>query len=125
MISRPRRFAHEEADYDAQYGSQPIDLSPGRGVNAVLRRFGVASGVGLEGGCGTGLMSLGLADSFKGELLLTDPSPAFLKITRRKLQEAGVTLQGVHFGVLMGEELDRLPPSSLDFIALRSTLHHV
>jgi ubiquinone/menaquinone biosynthesis C-methylase UbiE len=125
MISRPRRFAHEEGDYDAQYGSQPADFSPGRGAAAVLRRFGVVDGVGLEVGCGTGLMSLGLADSFAGELLLTDPSPAFLNITRRKLTQAGVNLDRVRFGVLMGEELDRLPPSSLDFIALRSTLHHV
>jgi SAM-dependent methyltransferase len=132
-ISAARRFAHDEEGYDAQYANE-ANLSVGRGViAAALGTSGSGtseeadlSGPALEIGCGTGLVSLGLAAHSPYPLtILTDPSPAFLRITRRKMEAAGVSAERAAFAVLMGEELDRLPAAELSLIVLRSTLHHV
>lgn len=126
-ISDPRRFAHDEAKYDEQYQSDPANMKVGRGLVALLRECGAdVSGPALEVGCGTGLLSLGFAAETPFPwTIFTDPSPAFLKITRGKITGAGIDQDRIVYGVLMGEELDRLPAESLSLIALRSTLHHV
>jgi ubiquinone/menaquinone biosynthesis C-methylase UbiE len=123
-ISGPRRFAHDEDKYDEQYNNQP-NLTVGKGVLAAALGSDT-SAPALEVGCGTGLVSLGLAAHSPYPLtILTDPSPAFLRITRRKMEAAGISLDRAAFAVLMGEELDRLPERGLSLIVLRSTLHHV
>ncbi|NJN99978.1 MAG: class I SAM-dependent methyltransferase [Anaerolineales bacterium] len=58
-------------------------------------------------------------------MVLTDPSPTFLDITRHKLQQINIYNDAVQLAVLMAEEIDRLPPNTFALIVLRSTLHHV
>lgn len=126
-ISRPRRFAHDETQYDAQYDSDPDNRSVGRGLVALLKDSGAdVSAPALEVGCGTGLVSLGLAEASPYPLtIFTDPSPAFLKITQNKVRKHGLSEDRLAYAVLMGEEIDRLPEGQLSLIVLRSTLHHV
>lgn len=126
-ISGARRYAHDEAKYDEQYASDPANLTVGRGVATVLRESHADfSGPALEIGCGTGLASLGLAAEGAFPLLvLTDPSPAFLEITRTKVRRHGIDESKVRYAVLAAEEIDRVPPESFSMIVLRSTLHHV
>ncbi len=127
QISPPRPFAHEESAYDAQYASDPGNLTVGHGVCSLVQRFeGDTKHPALEVGCGTGLVSLGLLQRSPFPLtILTDPSPAFLRITRRKIADAGVDDRRAVYALLMGEELDRLPERALSLIVLRSTLHHI
>lgn len=126
-ISDARRFAHDEEKYDAQYASDPGNMQVGAGLVELLRRCEAdLSGPALEIGCGTGLLSLGFAAKSPYPLtILTDPSPAFLRITQKKVRGAGLSEEQLCYAVLMGEEIDRLPASSLSLIVLRSTLHHV
>lgn len=123
-ISNPRRFAHDEEKYDEQYDNKP-NLGVGRGVIAAAAGSDT-SGPALEVGCGTGLVSLGLvAESPYPLTILTDPSPAFLRITREKMKAAGVPAARAALAVLTGEEMDRVPEGALSLVVLRSTLHHV
>jgi ubiquinone/menaquinone biosynthesis C-methylase UbiE len=126
-ISQPRRFAHDETQYDAQYDSDPDNKSVGRGLVQLLKDSGADfSAPALEVGCGTGLASLGLAEASPYPLtIFTDPSPAFLKITQNKVQKHSISGDRLAYAVLMGEEIDRLPEGQLSLIVLRSTLHHV
>jgi ubiquinone/menaquinone biosynthesis C-methylase UbiE len=127
LISKPRRFAHEEGDYDAQYRNQPTNRSVGQGVVNLCRQYGGdCTAPAIEIGCGTGLVSLGLAlERAYPYVLLTDPSPAFLNIARQKLAGADALSDQVGFGVLMAEDLGRLPSGMFSLIILRSVLHHV
>ena len=127
LISTPRRFAHEEGDYDAQYRNEPANRAVGQGVINICREYkGDFTAPAVEIGCGTGLASLGLAlEKAYPYLLLTDPSPAFLNIARRKLAQADAVSDQVGFGVLMAEDLDRLPTDTFSLIIMRSVLHHV
>ncbi len=126
-ISDARRFAHDEAKYDEQYASDPGNMRVGLGLLALLRQCEADTDApALEIGCGTGLLSLGLAAESPYPLtILTDPSPAFLKITSDKTAKAGVSPDRLCLAVLKGEEVGRLPPSGLSLIVLRSTLHHI
>ncbi|MDD5198748.1 MAG: methyltransferase [Terrimicrobiaceae bacterium] len=127
-ISSPRAYAHEEGAYDTQYCVNPRDLETGFGlVAAAIECGGVDTGPALEIGCGTGLASVGLAATSRyPAILLTDPSPAFLAITRSKIEALGADAKTpVRYGVLLGDELDRLPADTFSLIALRSTLHHI
>lgn len=125
-LSEPRAYQHDETSYDQQYASG-ANLHPGRGLVELLRREPVdLAGPALEIGCGTGLLSLGLVDRSPYPLtILSDPSPAFLRLTRSKLRQAGVSDTRAAFAVLRAEDVDRLPRESCSLIALRSTLHHV
>lgn len=129
-ISTPRRYAHEEAGYDQYYSNDPANMNVGRGVVAMMREAGAdLSGPAVEIGCGTGLVSLGLAaEAAEGAYplaVITDPSPEFLKITQKKIRAHGVSEERVAYAVLMGEEIDRLPEGEFSLVVLRSTLHHV
>ena len=127
LISEPRRFAHDEANYDAQYRHQPTNRAVRQGLVNVCRHYGGdRSSPAIEIGCGTGLASLGLVlERAYPYVLLTDPSPAFLNIARQKLAQADALSDQVGFGVLKAEDLDRLPGQMFSLIALRSVLHHV
>lgn len=126
-ISDSRAFAHDEEDYDNQYPIECGNLVVGRGLLKTLRRFDAdQSYPSLELGCGTGLLSLGLIpDSPYPLTIITDPSPAFLRITRAKADATQLNQERVCYAVLKGEELDRIPQSSLSLISMRATLHHV
>src|SRR5260221_10524240 len=131
QISAPRPFMHAEDDYDRQYGHETTDLEA---AAAEARPFlehckfeGMRQGATvLEIGCGTGRLTLGLAmhDDI-GHLLVTDPSPAFCGITKRKFAPVNVKVPTVDFAVLLAEDVGLLPAGSLDMILLRSVLHHV
>ena len=127
LISTPRYFAHDESQYDAQYQCDPANLQVGRGLLTLLKECGAdCASPAVEIGCGTGLLSLGLAaDNPYPHVLITDPSPSFLKITQKKLRVQGLDEARVAFAVLTGEEIDRLPADSFSLVALRSTLHHI
>jgi len=126
-LSQPRRFAHDETLYDQQYANEPSHFLAGRGLVKLLKSTGADfTGPALEIGCGTGLLSLGLVAGEPYPLtLLTDPSPDFVRITRKKLRSNAAETSGLRYGILMAEEVDRLQPDTFSLIALRSTLHHV
>lgn len=126
-ISGAKRFAHDEAKYDEQYQNEATDMQVGQGIMNVLREAGAPfDGPALEVGCGTGLATVGmLALSPYPLVIATDPSPAFLKITREKLKAQNLMSERVRLAVMLGEEIDRVPPASLSLILLRSTLHHI
>lgn len=127
QISTPRRYAHDESGYDQYHSSNPANLIVGRGVVGLLRQVGADfSGPAVEIGCGTGLVSLGLAEAAAYPLtIITDPSPEFLKITQKKVRAHNIPEDRLCFAVLMGEEIDRLPEGEFSLVVLRSTLHHV
>ncbi len=126
-ISDARRYTYDEADYDKQYPIDAGNLRVGQGLVKMLQATSAdCSAPALELGCGTGLLSLGLiADSPYPLTIITDPSPPFLRITKSKARAAGLNDGRTCYAVLKGEELDRLPPSSLSLVVLRATLHHV
>lgn len=126
-LSEPRNFAHDESDYDNQYKNDPANLSVGRGLISLLRqRQADFRGPALEIGCGTGLLSLGIVDSKAYPVtILSDPSPAFIQITRKKVRAASLESPAVRYAILRAEEIDRLPADTFSLIVLRSTLHHV
>jgi ubiquinone/menaquinone biosynthesis C-methylase UbiE len=126
-ISTPRRYAHAESGYDEHYQSDPANMLVGRGLVSLLREHKAPTdGPALEIGCGTGLVSLGLAAENAYPLtLISDPSPEFLKITRSKIRAHEIAEDRLAYALLVGEELDRLPAAAFSLIVLRSTLHHV
>ena len=126
-ISEPRNFLHDENQYDAQYANVAANLGAGRGVVTVLREAGADfSGPALEIGCGTGVASTGLvAEQAFPLILLTDPSPAFLRIARSKIAQQNLDASRVCYGLLNAEEIGLLPTGLFSLVLLRSTLHHV
>jgi SAM-dependent methyltransferase len=126
-ISDPRPYAHSEADYDAGYDSDPDNMRVGRGVIGLVRsRGGDMDGPALEIGCGSGLVSLGLAQAGAYPLtIISDLSPSFLGITRRKVRLHGLDESGLAYAVLRAEDMGRIPAAALSLIVMRSALHHV
>jgi len=131
VISEPRFFQHPEGAYDPQYAIDQIDLESYRHEGRVLldlcNEYGYDSRMpALEIGCGTGRLSLSLAISGQlGEILITDPSPAFCRITASKLSHTLPGLTGAKTAVLIATDLEKLPKAAFSLIALRSTLHHI
>jgi ubiquinone/menaquinone biosynthesis C-methylase UbiE len=56
---------------------------------------------------------------------LSDPSPAFLAILRRRLAEQEVENAALRYALMTAEEINRLPAQCFGVIALRHTLHHI
>lgn len=126
-ISKPQRFAHDESKYDKQYNNIQHDMGRGRGLLNMLRELCADfTKPALEIGCGTGVLSLGMATSKAyPAIVLTDPSPDFLKLTQTKLRNANITDERILFGILSAEDIDRLPKDEFSLIVLRSVLHHI
>jgi len=60
-----------------------------------------------------------------GEILVTDPSPAFCRLTAQKLACLPPPVQGVQIGLLAAEDVFKLPKNAFSMIVLRSVLHHI
>jgi len=131
QISPARAFQHDEELYDSQYDFQ--NLSPSelkrqvQNLMELCRRHGFVDGSPvLEIGCGSGKISTGLAmQPAVGALLVTDPSPAFCRLTKRKLAGAQLLPERVAIAGLRAEDVGLLPPGCVSLIVLRSVLHHV
>jgi ubiquinone/menaquinone biosynthesis C-methylase UbiE len=130
-ISTPRFFQHPEAAYDAQYAIDLMDLDfhrrEGNALLDLCQEFGYDPSLPvLEIGCGTGRLSLSLVLSQRiGEILITDPSPAFCRITAGKLSKLTAPVENAKIAILVAEDLSKLPKKSFSLIVLRSTLHHI
>jgi SAM-dependent methyltransferase len=128
-ISPPRRFEGGEEGYDEHIGGARREdmLRSGRGAwHLVAHHATRPIQTLLEIGAGGGTCSMGLvAASSATHTVITDTSPAFLQIVRRKLLAAGLSTQNVSLATLAGEDLARLPARSVDAIVIASALHHV
>ena len=128
QLSAPRSFQHDEVQYDQlRQRTTAFHREQGANLFAFFRRHGLAPGATiLEIGCGSGVMSVSLATQpDTGHLLFTDPSPAFCRITQKNLAHHGTLASRVDCGILRAEEVDLIPPSSVELIFLRSVLHHI
>jgi len=74
----------------------------------------------FEFGCGTGLLSFFLKDSFT-EITLADTSKGMLKVCKEKMEVSGVN----HFKPLLLSEENHFESGTLDIIYSLMTLHHV
>lgn len=124
--SEVRHFAHDEKAYDERHH---VTGDPVLGLG-MLALLGIESipmtHPILEIGCGTGALSVGLAQDHAAPLLvLSDPSPGFLRLLDRRLRAGGRTPRNVAYCVLDGQDMDKIPDRSLSVVCLRHTLHHV
>lgn len=126
-VSTPRAFSHAEDAYDSQYALDQAMLNEGLGCIEILRQASCdEQGALLEIGCGTGFMSVGLVKSnYFPQVLITDPSPAFLRLTKDKIISNGLDSTSADFAVLTGEDMSLLPPNTFSAVVMRSVLHHV
>jgi ubiquinone/menaquinone biosynthesis C-methylase UbiE len=127
QLSPARPYMHTEEDYNAQYGLTAPEPEEGQGLCEVLKTHGVdTAGPALEIGCGTGYLTYGFARHYPGpDILITDPSPAFLRITQNQFDPAAAYPARRHYAVLNADDLGDLPAGMFSVIALRSTLHHI
>jgi len=126
-ISAERPYAHAEEQYDAQYGVTAPIIGEGQGLCALLQQSGAdTGGPALEIGCGTGRLTYGLAHHYPGpDFVVTDPSPAFLRLTASQFPHGAVGPARLHFALLNADDLGQLPAGMFSLIAMRSTLHHI
>jgi ubiquinone/menaquinone biosynthesis C-methylase UbiE len=126
LFSPPLAFDMPEDEYERRIGAHH-GLEEGRAVFALYRHYGGnPHGIALELGAGGGAATIGFIEAAREmQTVVTDPSPAFLRIIRGKLQRAKLPTARVTFGTLMGEDLQRIPAGSLDLIFLAACLHHV
>lgn len=126
LVSADRPFAHDEAAYDTQYVLDANDVLVGRRLTDLLQEQGITEGAKiLEIGCGTGLLSLGLAAcNFYSDLVVTDGSMRFLDIARKKML-AVPTSSNVCFALLTDADIDKVADQYFDVIVMRSVLHHI
>lgn len=127
QLSPARPYMHTEEDYNTQYGVTAPDPTEGEGFCNLLKTHGVdTAGPALEIGCGTGYLTYGVARHYPGpDILITDPSPAFLRLTQNQLDESAGGTAKRHYAVLNADDLGDLPANMFSVIGLRSTLHHI
>jgi SAM-dependent methyltransferase len=126
LFSAPVAFEMPEEEYERRIGARH---GGGEG-EAVFRLFrhlgGDTRGAALELGCGGGAATVGFVGAaHEMEIIVTDPSPAFLRIVEEKLRRAERARAGITLGTLSAEELGRLPRGTLDLVFLQACLHHV
>ncbi len=127
QLSTERAYMHDEEEYNRHYGVDAPDPAEGEGFCRLLEKEGVdTSGPALEIGCGTGFLSHGIARHYPGpDYLITDPSPAFLRLTQEQFGPDFPGKTRRHFAVLNADDLGRLPDGMFSIVAMRSTLHHI
>ncbi len=127
QLSAERAYMHAEEDYNSHYGVAAAETREGEGFCNLLQKYQVdTTGPALEIGCGTGYLTRGLARHYPGpDFLITDPSPAFLKLTQAQFGAdfAGTTHR--HYAIFNADDIADLPAGMFSVIALRSTLHHI
>jgi hypothetical protein len=129
FISPPQSFdGGIEEEYDAHIGKADAGaLRSGIGAIALARanaRRPLKSIIEIGAGSGTCTMGL-LAAAPHARFLITDTSPVFLRMIRRKLGAAGASNVNVSYATLAGEDLHKLDRASTDAIVIASALHHV
>ncbi len=126
-LSDERFFQHNEEDYDTQYDNSAQSDDLGVGVIKLLRASGCSFGKpAIEIGCGTGIVSRGLLSRKRFKLVVvSDPSPKFVAISKRKLADLPELDSRAFFAIFLAEDLSKLPPKSLSSIIMRSVLHHI
>lgn len=128
-ISPPQSFeGGEEAYDDTAGGGNKADLmASGQGAWRLAEHYARRPlQHWLEIGAGGGACTLGLVAAAPARTkIITDTSPAFLGMIRRKLAALGVSDEGCVYATLAGEHLDRLAPKSVDAIFVASAVHHV
>ena len=127
LFSDPQSFDGGEEAYEANIGGRSAaELHSGHGAWRLARALARRPiERWLEIGAGGGACTLGLIDAAEGaEALITDTSPAFLRIIQRKLAARG-SVSPVTYMTLAGEDLGRLPAEQLDLIVVASAVHHV
>ncbi|MCB1103212.1 MAG: class I SAM-dependent methyltransferase [Cephaloticoccus sp.] len=127
QLSAERAYMHAEEEYNSHYGVNAPDPAEGEGLCNLLKTHAVdTSGPALEIGCGTGFLTYGTALHYPGpDLLITDPSPAFLQITREQFDANFAGRARRHFAILNADDLGQLPDRMFSVISMRSTLHHI
>ncbi|MBX3750700.1 MAG: class I SAM-dependent methyltransferase [Opitutaceae bacterium] len=127
QLSPERPYLHAEEEYNQYYGVNAPNPAEGEGCCNLLKSHGVdLTGPALEIGCGTGFLSFGFARHYPGpDYLITDPSPAFLRITHELFGPGFEGSSRRHFAILNADDLGLLPAGMFSVIALRSTLHHI
>lgn len=128
-VSPPQRFDGGEEAYDESAGgAQKADLlASGKGAWRLAEHYARRPLQSwLEIGAGGGACTLGLVAAAPARTkIITDTSPVFLGMIRRKLAALDISDKGCVYATLAGEHLDRLPPKDLDAIYVASALHHV
>lgn len=128
LLSPPQSFDGGEDAYEAHIGGRSIaELHSGHGAWRMARALARRPiERWLEIGAGGGACTLGLIDAAEGaQGLVTDTSPAFLRIIQRKLAARGWSGAATSYMTLAGEDLERLPAERLDMIVVASAVHHV
>ncbi|MFI5335314.1 MAG: class I SAM-dependent methyltransferase [Opitutales bacterium] len=127
QLSTERPYLHDEEQYNSHYGVTAPDPGEGEGLCNLLQTHQVdTTGPALEVGCGTGFLTHGVARHYPGpDYLITDPSPAFLRLTREQFGRDFPGRTRRHYAVLNADDLSQLPTAMFSVIALRSTLHHI
>ena len=127
QLSPERLYMHTEENYNSQYGITAPEPEEGQGLCNLLKTHEVdTTGPALEIGCGTGYLTYGLAQHYPGsDFLITDPSPAFLRLTQNQFDQTAAFSARRHYAVLNADDLGGLPAGLFSVIALRSTLHHI
>jgi SAM-dependent methyltransferase len=127
LISPARSFADSEEEYDEVIGSRNA-ASAGGAIHQLWHSMqGGTGGLALELGAGSGAVTSGFVEAAHGfSTLVTDPSLAFLAMTRRKLSRLRhVPEDAVRYATLLGEDLPLLPNDLFDVVFLQACLHHV
>lgn len=125
LISAPRQFEGGEEAYDTHIGA--ADFRPGQGAWRLIQRHaGRKIYSWLELGAGSGTCTLGLIEACpQAACLITDTSPAFLRMIQRKLAGLDLAPPRAAYATLAFEDLEALPGASVDAIVIASALHHV
>jgi Lysine methyltransferase len=108
LISAPQQFEGGEETYDEHIGGADREdsLRSGRGAWQLINRHATRPvHTVLEIGSGGGTCSIGLVAAAPGvQMIITDTSPAFLQMARRKMNAAGLSAQPTVYATLAGED---------------------